>query len=313
MERAGMLLVLENPRARLSTSESRGKIFSALGELLWYLSGSNETKHITYYIKQYKKDSELDGTIHGAYGPRLIRPDGVNQLKNIIALLRNKPTSRRAVVQLFSADDLVGTYADVPCTCTIQFLARGKKLDAIVHMRSNDAYWGLPHDVFAFTMIQELIARSLDLELGEYRHFVGSLHIYDEFLPQAKAYVNEGWQGRSAMPAMPKGDQFNDLARLLKFEKATRTSRRAPSSVPDMPKYWKDLATLLRIFRAQKHGARESHILEMMNSTDTIFHPYILPYAGRAAARDAAGLARETPEQNELFENTNVLRTPIAP
>lgn len=301
LERIGMLLVLENPRARLSTSESRGKVFSALGELLWYLSGSDSAEHITYYIKRYKDDVEADGTIHGAYGPRLIHPSGFNQLHNVLKLLKSKPSSRRAVLQVFSAEDLIGNHKEIPCTCTIQFLVRGSKLDALVNMRSNDAYWGLPHDIFAFTMIQELMARALGIELGQYRHFVGSLHIYEKYVPAAKAYLDEGWQGRSAMPAMPPGDQFSNLDCLLQFEKTVRTSPRAPKNAPKLPSYWNDLAMLLRIYRAEKNKAKESHILDMMQSTNSIYHPYILPYANRAASRDAERLARGKPAQKNLF------------
>ena len=65
-----------------------------------------------------------------------------------------------------------------PCTCTLQFLARGVKLDLIVYMRSNDVIKGLPHDIFCFTMLQEIAARRLSLEPGIYKHCVGSLHLY---------------------------------------------------------------------------------------------------------------------------------------
>lgn len=51
IELLGCNLVLSNPRARISSSESRGKIFSCLGELLWYLSGTGDTEFIKYYIK----------------------------------------------------------------------------------------------------------------------------------------------------------------------------------------------------------------------------------------------------------------------
>ena len=37
-EMIGALIEITNPRARLSRSETRGKLFSSLGELLWYLS-----------------------------------------------------------------------------------------------------------------------------------------------------------------------------------------------------------------------------------------------------------------------------------
>ena len=43
-EEIGVLIELTNPRARLSSSENRGRIFSALGELCWYLSGSESLK-----------------------------------------------------------------------------------------------------------------------------------------------------------------------------------------------------------------------------------------------------------------------------
>jgi thymidylate synthase len=36
-EVVGALIEIKNPRARLSRSETRGKLFSSLGELLWYL------------------------------------------------------------------------------------------------------------------------------------------------------------------------------------------------------------------------------------------------------------------------------------
>src|SRR3954471_24209663 len=40
-EITGVLLKLTNPRARLSRTEEKGKLFSCLGETLWYLARSN--------------------------------------------------------------------------------------------------------------------------------------------------------------------------------------------------------------------------------------------------------------------------------
>src|SRR3954462_5116892 len=67
----GVLLRLTNPLARLSHSETKGRVFSPVGELAWYLSGSNDADFVTYYISKYKKEKESDGTVHGAYGPRI--------------------------------------------------------------------------------------------------------------------------------------------------------------------------------------------------------------------------------------------------
>jgi thymidylate synthase len=78
-EIAAATFELTNPRARVSRSATRGRLFSALGELCWYLSGSNQTGDIAHYVSHYRKLDE-DGVIFGGYGPRLISFDGVNQV-----------------------------------------------------------------------------------------------------------------------------------------------------------------------------------------------------------------------------------------
>lgn len=165
IERTGVLLKLKNPKARLSHTEKRGVLFSALGELIWYLASSNQLKFIKYYIQQYTENSDDHRTIHGAYGPRLFNMRGINQVQNVIDWLKDCPNSRRAVIHLFNAEDLVKRFKDIPCTCTLQFMIRRGRLDLLTSMRSNDAYIGLPHDVFAFTMLQEIIANTIGVEL----------------------------------------------------------------------------------------------------------------------------------------------------
>src|SRR5580693_2545295 len=105
----GVVLELTNPRARLSRTESRGKIFSERG------------------------------LVYGGYGPRLFKDwKGVQQFEILIELLKQRPTSRQAVLQLFDSTDLAKPHKDVPCTCTLQFLMRDGKLHLVVYMRSND-------------------------------------------------------------------------------------------------------------------------------------------------------------------------------
>jgi thymidylate synthase len=57
-ELAGILLELKNPRARLSRTETKGTLFSCLGESLWYLSKSNRLDYIEYYLSNYGKYSD---------------------------------------------------------------------------------------------------------------------------------------------------------------------------------------------------------------------------------------------------------------
>lgn len=258
----GALLVLKKPRARLSQSERKNTLFSCLGEFLWYLAGSDKLDFIQYYISRYKDYSDDGQTVFGAYGPRLFGPtSGTDQVNNVIQTLRANEHSRRAVIQLFHGDDLAANLVtrreDLPCTCTLQFTIRNnRQLNAMVMMRSNDAFLGLPHDIFAFTMLQELIARSLGVEVGQYKHAVGSLHLYANNTQAVNAYLAEGFQESVSMPEMPAGDPWPAVKRLLRAEQTIRQGKQP--NLDGLDPYWADLIRLLQVFRYSRDGARQA-------------------------------------------------------
>lgn len=294
----GVLLKLSYPRLRLSRTESRGILFSCLGELLWILAGSNALEFIGFYISDYKKSSDDGLTIHGAYGPRMFGKRPNDQLTRVISSLRSKPDSRQAVVQLFDRRDTLEHHSDIPCTCTMQFVIRDRRLHMLTSMRSNDAWLGLPHDVFAFTMIQELVARSLDVELGEYRHSVGSLHLYERDEKKAIRYLEEGWQPRRPMPPMPKGDPWASVDALLSFEQTVRNGD-ASSIDPreSMEPYWADLATLLAIHKAGKTTGNQNEIKRLKRRLgEDVYAMYI---------NKRYGVVPSTKDQVTLFDGTN--------
>ena len=273
-ELSGVLLEITNPRARISRTETRGKPYSCLGELCWYLAKTRDLQFIEYYLKQYK-DCADGNQVYGGYGPRLFDWKNVNQLDNVTALLRKKPTSRQAVVQLFDALDLVEEHKDIPCTCTLQFMIRKGGLHMITSMRSNDAFWGLPHDVFRFTMIQEIVARTLSVEVGTYKHVVGSLHLYEESLADAGRFLDEGWQStRIAMPPMPPGDPWPAIESVLRAESAIRTGDQEVN-LPDTDPYWADLIRLLQVLRAKKDRDRDKISLLRNSMSSDVYSPFI--------------------------------------
>ncbi len=167
--------------------------------------------------------------------------NGIDQLDNITKLLEWKPTSKRAVIQFFNAEDIALDYSaarsdgfiypEVPCTVSLQFHLREGLLHLSANMRSNDAYKGLPHDVFCFTMIQEMMARRLRVEPGEYLHYAGSMHIYDTDLDEIRGYISEGHQKMVEMPAMPLGDPFSLAEALVTAEGRIRAGEALLASV----------------------------------------------------------------------------------
>lgn len=246
----GVMLELTTPRARLSRSEMKGKVFSALGEWMWYLSGATEVDFMEYYLPgRYRPESDDGKSVRSGYGTRLFNFGGTNQVSNVIELLKRRKSSRRAVIQLFDRSDLEQDYISVPCTCTLQFAVRNERLHLIVNMRSNDAYIGLPHDVFAFTMLQEVVARCIGVELGTYKHCVGSLHLYDYMIDAAEQYLSEDWQSEIAMPPMPTGDPLPSIAKLRAIEAELRLQGSFCNALDaNLDNYWLDLARLLAAY-----------------------------------------------------------------
>ncbi|MDQ2065225.1 thymidylate synthase [Xinfangfangia sp. CPCC 101601] len=270
-EEFGVTLGLRNPRFRVSRAESRQILISCLGELLWYLSGSDDLSHIKYYLPRYDKSAEEDGRIHGAYGPRLFNSNGTNQIEAAINILKRKGSSRRVAIQLFEARDLLSDYKDIPCTCTMQFMIRKNRLNMMVFMRSNDAYKGLPHDIFAFTMLQEMVARTLGVELGNYKHAIGSLHLYEADAEKAKSYLNEGFQDARPMPPMPLGDPWGSVKALLMAERDIRASGDLNVDTQELDNYWVDLIKILQAFAALK-GRNIQRIKEIKSSMSSSFY-----------------------------------------
>jgi thymidylate synthase len=253
VEITGVHLILNDPRARLSSTETRGRPFSCLGEFLWYMSGSDSLDFIRYYIPQYAKESEDGLSIHGAYGQRLFDHRGVNQVKNVIKTLANRKDTRRATIQIFDSEDLDRPRKQVPCTCSLQFLLRNGKLDMIAMMRSNDAYIGLPHDTFCFTLLQEVVARAIGADVGAYHHMVGSLHLYDRDRDGAAQYLAEGFQPSVAMPRMPVGDPWLAILKVLEAERRIRSGLSVDISALDLDPFWADLVRLLQAFAQTGH------------------------------------------------------------
>lgn len=274
-ELTGVLIEITDPRARLSRTETRGKPFSCLGEFCWYLAKTNALDFISYYIPEYDKSAE-GSIIYGGYGPRFFCHRGIDQVENVITLLRRKTSSRQAVIQLFDATDIVGEHKDIPCTCTLQFMIRQGVLNMVTYMRSNDVYLGLPHDVFSFTLLQEIIARTLSVEPGSYKHFVGSLHLYDTNVDAACQYLDEGWQSTIPMPTMPIGDPWRAIDFLRHAESAIRTGD-SPNivSMDYLEPYWADLVRLLQVFRYKKeHNASGIRALRGELSSN-VYYPFV--------------------------------------
>jgi thymidylate synthase len=193
-------LILQNPRANLIAHERRRVGYKyAVAEWLWIWFGGEDVKTIAQYnpkIVQYSDDGQV---FHGAYGPRMIP-----QLLLVMDKLEADPESRQAVVNIYDGRrDLGRPTLDVPCTISMQFLRRRGKLHTIVNMRSSDAFVGLLYDIFMFTQIAETVRSHFNDEQGTFSMNLGSSHIYETQLEEARAVLDYGQPHTIFSPALP--------------------------------------------------------------------------------------------------------------
>ena len=141
---------------------------------------------------------------------------------------------------------------DAACASSLELLIRDGRLDAIVCMRSNDAIWGLPYDVFLFTFLQEMMAIELKVELGSYYHFAGSLHLYERHLGLANRIVESQCRSLHEIE-MPPIDRLEDCVRFLAFEEALRRGI-TTYEITELSPYWRELAEVLHVFHASKNS-----------------------------------------------------------
>jgi hypothetical protein len=165
-----------------------------LMEALWMLAGENSVEWLRQFSSNIATYAEADGTIHGAYGARWRNwfSDGeFDQLPRLIRLLRNDPTTRQAVLQMWDApSDLTGAWRDRPCNTNIYFDVRGGRLNMTVCCRSNDILWGCyGANAVHMSVLQEFIARAVGVPVGEYRQWSNNWHAYTE-RPQVQHFLS---------------------------------------------------------------------------------------------------------------------------
>lgn len=171
------VMVVEDPTRNIVTSPIRKMPMRyAVGELAWYLSGSNRVDDIAQFAKKWADISDDGLTNNSAYGYRIQHMFGFDQWKFVKQLIEKDPNTRQAVIHIKDASNK--STKDTPCTVYLQFFLRDNKLHLSVHMRSNDIWMGVPYDMFSFCFLQIKMAMELGVEIGTYTHYAGSLHMY---------------------------------------------------------------------------------------------------------------------------------------
>ena len=104
---------------------------------------------------------------------------GDDQIFKAVQMLTDDPDTRRCVLSIWNADfDLATSSKDIPCNDLLMFKIRNGELYTTISNRSNDLHWGVPTNVFQFSVLTELLSNVLGISLAKQTHNSQSLHFY---------------------------------------------------------------------------------------------------------------------------------------
>lgn len=103
-----------------------------------------------------------------------------NQLDQIVWVLGKDPMSRQAFLSIWSPEDCqgMGGVRRIPCSLGYQFQIRRGALNITYLQRSSDFSTHFENDVFMAHQLQVEVARRLEVPVGMYTHWIGSLHLF---------------------------------------------------------------------------------------------------------------------------------------
>ncbi|MDK7302581.1 MULTISPECIES: thymidylate synthase [Aerococcus] len=137
-----------------------------------------------------KKYGEL-GNVYGKQWRDWETRDGgsIDQIANILEQLRNNPDSRRIILSAWNPED-VPNMALPPCHTLSQFYVNDGKLSCQLYQRSGDVFLGVPFNIASYALLTHLIAREVGLEVGDFVHTFGDVHIYNNHFDQVKEQLS---------------------------------------------------------------------------------------------------------------------------
>jgi thymidylate synthase len=176
---------------------------SIIYELLWFLRGDSNVRYLQQHgvrIWNPWADEMGDlGPIYGVQWRSWKTADGrtVDQVKQVIDLIKKDPTSRRLLVSAWNVGELE-QMALPPCHVLFQFYVNDQGLSCQVYQRSADIFLGLPFNIASYALLTRMIAHVCHLPTQELIFCLGDVHIYHNHFEQVKLQL-----GRTPFP-LPK-------------------------------------------------------------------------------------------------------------
>jgi thymidylate synthase len=164
---------------------------SIIHELLWMLNGESNVADLQKHgVRIWNEWADDQGDLGPVYGVqwrswRTIDGQTVDQISEVIDLIKNNPNSRRMIVNAWNVGE-VDLMALPPCHLLFQFYVSEGKLSCQLYQRSADVFLGVPFNIASYSLLTYMVAQVCNLEVGEFVQTFGDLHLYNNHIEQAQ-------------------------------------------------------------------------------------------------------------------------------
>lgn len=186
---------------------------SIIYELLWFLKGDTNVKYlkdngVSIWNEWADENGDL-GPVYGAQWRSWAGADGkiVDQITEVIDQIKKNPDSRRLIVSAWNVAE-IPNMALAPCHALFQFYVADGKLSLQLYQRSADVFLGVPFNIASYALLLMMVAQVCELEVGEYVHTFGDVHIYNNHFEQVQKQLE---RTPKSLPTMKLNPEITDI------------------------------------------------------------------------------------------------------
>lgn len=203
-------------------------------ELFWFLSGDTNEKNLrargvdiwkewataeqtSRFGREEGDLGEIYGYLWRSFGGDYPEHNGVDQIARLVNEIQTNPNSRRLIVSGWDPR-VCDNVSLPPCHTLTQFKIENEKtLHCQLYQRSADAFLGVPFNISSYALLTYMLAHVCDLEVGEFIHTFGDVHIYLNHLEQVNELLSRESLPLPKLEIIDAENKLKGLEGLLNF------------------------------------------------------------------------------------------------
>lgn len=189
---------------------------SIIHELLWFLQGSSNIQYLQENgVRIWNEWADEEGELGPVYGVQWrawkdYKGGAIDQIQQVIEEIKCNPDSRRLIVSAWNVAELE-EMALAPCHCLMQFYVVEGRLSLQLYQRSADVFLGVPFNIASYALLLMMVAQVTGLQVGEFIHSFGDVHIYLNHLEQVEEQLSRNPKPLPTMRLNPEVRSIEDF------------------------------------------------------------------------------------------------------